>query len=258
MKKYISFFMMVAFAVTSLTMTSCNKDDNDDDNNIVVAASKIKTISVNYGDGVEGWEFFYDANKRITHILNSWEGEVVDTIKYDYSVAGKLTITKEGNPTVYELNSAGIVVKEIWDETSYASYSYDANGYLTSVSEYWDGADHKKYDVEVTNGNVTKHTRYGDDGAVNRIKTFTFTTGDNKSEIQQTNAVDSNWKTVGGLFGKSSSKLVDYLEYWDAGDEANKRTTTITYTFDTKNRVSTMVRAGADWQEDYAFSYYED
>lgn len=257
MKKYISFFMMAAIAVTSLTMTSCNNDDDDDDNNIVVEASKIKTISVNYGDGVEGYEFNYDANDHITKIYNTWEGEAVDTIIYDYSVAGKLTITKEDYPTVYELNSEGLVTKEIWDETSYASYTYDANGYLTAVNEYWDGANHKKYEVEIASGNVTKHTRYGDDGAVNRIKTFTYTTGDNKSELQQTNAVDSNWKTVGGLFGKSSSKLVDYLEYWDAGDEANKKTTTITYTFDAKNRVSTMVRAGADWQEDYAFTYYE-
>lgn len=257
MKKYISFFVMAALAVTSVTTTSCKKDDDDDDNNIVVEASKIKTISVNYGDGVEGYEFFYDENKRITKIYNTWEGEAVDTITYDYSQAGKLTITKEDWPTVYELNSEGRVVKEIWDETSYATYTYDANGYLTAVNEYWDGADHKKYEVEITNGNVSKHTRYGDDGTISRYKTFTYTTGDNKSEIQQTNAVDSNWKTVGGLFGKSSSKLVEYLEYWDAGDEANKKTTTITYTFDDKNRVSTMVRAGADWQESYAFTYYE-
>ncbi|HLO92040.1 MAG: hypothetical protein ACM3ME_00825 [Chloroflexota bacterium] len=257
MKKYISFFMIAALAVSSLTMTSCNKDKDDDNNNVVVPASKIKTLSVNYGDGVEGYEFTYDANNHITQILNSWEGVVVDTIKYDYSVAGKLTITKEGTPTTYELNSAGMVTKEIWDETSYASYTYDANGYLTGVNEYWDGADHKKYEVEITNGNVTKHTRYGDDGTINRYKTFTYTTGDNKSELQQTNAVDSNWKTVGGLFGKASTKLVDYLEYWDAGDEANKKTTTITYTFDAKNRISTMVRAGADWQESYAITYYE-
>lgn len=254
MKKYFLFLTIGAIAATAFT--SCNNNDDDDDP-IVIPASKIKTIGVNYGDGVEGYEFIYDANDKISKIYNSWEGTMVDTITYDYSVSGKLTITKEDWPTVYELNAAGLVTKEIWDETSWASYEYNAEGYLTAVKEYWDGADHKKYEVEITNGNITKHTRYGDDGTVNRYKTFTFTTGDNKSEIQQTNAVDSNWKTVGGIFGKPSNKLVDYLEYWDAGDEANKSTTTITYTFDTENRIASMTRSGDGWQEIYTFSYYE-
>ena len=254
MKKYLLFLTAAAIAATSFTACD-NKDDNEDP--IVVAASKIKTIGVNYGDGVEGYEFVYDANNKISKIYNTWDGVAADTIVYDYSVAGKLTITKEDWPTVYELNAAGLVTKEIWDETSWASYAYNTEGYLTSVKEHWDGVDHNKYDVEITGTNVTKHTRYGDDGTVNRYKTFTFTTGDNKSELQQTNAVDSNWKTVGGLFGKPSSKLVDYLEYWDPGDEANKSRTTITYTFDTKNRIATMIRAGADWQESYTFTYYE-
>ena len=242
MKKFISILMLAAIA--AMSFTSCDKKDDDGDDPIVVPPAKIKTISVNYGDGVEGYEFIYDASDRVSKIYNSWEGVAVDTIMYDYSVAGKLTITKEDWPTTYELNSAGLVVKEIWDETSYASYEYDANGYLTAVNEFWDGANHKKFEVEVTNGNVTKHTRYNDEGTPNRYKTFTYTTGDNNAKIQQTNAVDSNWKTVGGIFGKSSNKLVDYLEYWDAGDEANKKTTTITYTLDRKNRISTRTRSG--------------
>jgi hypothetical protein len=254
MKKYFLYLTMAAFA--AMTLTSCDKKDKDDEP-IVVPPAKIKTIGVNYGDGVEGYEFVYDANDRVSKIYNSWEGVAADTITYDYSVAGKLTITKEDWPTVYELNAAGMVTKEIWDETSWASYEYDANGYLVAVKEYWDAADHKKFDLEITSGNVTKHTRFGDDGNANRYKTFTFTTGDNKANIQQTNAVDSNWKTVGGLFGKPSNKLVDYLEYWSPGEEANKKRTNITYTFDTDNRIATMTRAGDGWQEVYSFTYYE-
>jgi hypothetical protein len=255
MKKFLSFITVAALLAAGFT--SCNKDDDDDDP-IVVEASKIKTLGVNYGDGTEGYEFVYDNNDRVMKIYNSWEGEVVDTIKYDYSVSGKLTITKEGNATVYEVNAQGLVTKEIWDETSYASYTYSADGYLTGIKEFWDGTDHKKFDVEVTSNNIMKHTRYGDDGVANRIKTFTYTTGDNKSELHQANAVDSNWKTIGNLFGKPSTKLVDFLKYWEPGDEANTGTTTITYTFDTKNRVATMTRAGDGWQEIFTYSYYED
>ncbi len=256
MKKFFS--IMVLAAITAMSFTACDNKDDDGDDPIVVPPAKIKTIGVNYGDGVEGYEFIYDANDRVSKIYNSWEGVTVDTITYDYSVAGKLTITKEDWPTTYELNAQGLVVKEIWDETSYASYEYDANGYLTGINEFWDGTNHKKFEVEVTNGNVTKHTRYNDEGVVNRYKTFTYTAGENTAKIQQANAVDSNWKTVGGIFGKPSNKLVDYLEYWAPGDEANKKTTTITYTFDAKNRIATMTRAGDGWQENYTFTYYED
>ncbi|MDY0102074.1 MAG: hypothetical protein RBS07_03995 [Lentimicrobium sp.] len=255
MKKFFLVLTLAAFAAVSFT--SCDNKDDDDENPVVVPASKIKMLGVNYGDGVEGYEFVYDANDRVSKIYNSWEGAVVDTITYDYSVAGKLTITKEGYATVYEINDNGMVTKELWDETSWASYGYDADGYLTSVKEHWDGEDHNKYDVEITNGNITKHTRYGDDGTVNRYKTFTYTTGDNKAELHQANAVDSNWKTIGDLFGKPSNKLVDYLEYWVPGEEDDKKTTTISYTFDTENRVATMTRAGDGWQEVYSFSYYE-
>ena len=254
MKKFFSF--MILAAILSAGFTSCSKDD-DDDKPVVVEASKIKTLSVNYGDGTEGYEFVYN-DKKVSKIYNTWEGEAMDTIMYDYSVPGKLTITKEGNPTVYEVNAQGMVTKEMWSETEWAAYTYNADGYLTGIVEHWDGADHKKYDVEITANNVMKHTRYNDEGVANRIKTFTYTSGDNKSELHQANAVDSNWKTIGNLFGKPSTKLVDFLKYWEPGDETNTRTTTITYTFDAKNRVATMTRAGADWQEVYSYTYYEE
>jgi len=255
MKKKLLYFGLAL--ITSVALVSCNKN-NDDDNGDGVEASLIKTVSVDYGDGVEGYEFIYNTDKTISHIKNTWEGEEVDDILFDYTVAGKLTITKEDSPTVYEIDSEGRITKEIWDASSYAAYTYNTDGYLTKVSEYWDGVDHTKYTVEITNGNVTKHTRYDDAGVINRYKTFTYTSGDNVNDIQQTNAIDSNWKTVGGLFGKPSGKLVDYLEYWAPGSEANKSMTTITYTFDTKNRPATITRSGDGWSEAYAFTYYEE
>ncbi len=254
MKKNLLFLGLAV--LLAAVVFSCKKDDNDDDDK-TVQASLIKTITVDYGDGVEGYEFMYDAGKKITGIKNTWEGELVDTFTYDYSVSGKLTITKEDWPTTYDLDASGRVTKEWWSDDEWAAYEYNADGYLIKIIEHWGGADHNKFDVEITNGNVTKHTRYGDDGVANRYKTFTYTAGDNVNDIQQANAVDSNWKTVGNLFGKPSKKLVDFLEYWNPGDEVNKKTTTITYTFDAKNRPATMVRAGDGWQEDYAFTYYE-
>jgi len=254
MKKYLLILSLAVLA--SATIVSCKKDD-DDDGSAVVKASLIKTISVNYGTDTEGWEFIYNADSTISHIKNTYNDAQVDDILFDYTVAGKLTITKEDTDTEYEIDAKGRITKEIWDATSWASYTYNSDGYLTQISEYWSDANHVKYAVDITNGNVTKHTRYDDAGTITRYKTFTYTSGDNVNDIQQTNALDSNWKTIGGLFGKSSGKLVDYLEYWTPGDEANKSRTTITYTFDSKNRPATITRSGADWSEAYSYTYYE-
>jgi hypothetical protein len=255
MKRKLFYLGLAVLTATSLV--SCNGKD-DDNNGNDVTASKIKTISVDYGDGVEGYEFTYNTNGTISSIKDTWEGTEVDNITFDYTVAGKLSITKEGTTTVYELDSKNRIVKEIWDATSWASYEYDTKGFLDKVSEYWDGANHVKSVIANDGKNVTMITSYDDNGNVSKYKTFTYTQGENVNDIQQTNVVDSNWKVLGGLFGVPSARLVDYLEYWAPGNETSKSKTTITYTFDAKNRPATIVRAGDGWEEDYAYTYYED
>lgn len=262
MKKRILYLLPMLAMSGMLFLSSCGGDD-DDGGTPEVEVSPVKTIGVDYGDGVEGYTFTYDNQGRIDFITNTWEGEEVDIIDFDYSVAGKLTITKEDWPTVYEIDSEGRITKEFWneDQTEWAAYQYNTEGFLIKVIEHWDGTDHNKFTLDVANGNVTRHTRYNDEGVINRIKDFTFFTSgsDNVNDLQQTNAVDSNWKVVNGLFGKSSKKLVNFLEYWNgAGDEANKKRTEITYTFDSKDRVATMIRAGDGFQESYSYTYYEE
>jgi hypothetical protein len=255
MKKKL-FYLGLA-VITAATLVSCNKGGSDNNGNDVTA-SKIKTISVDYGNGVEGYKFYYNTNGTIKGIADTWEGTEVDSIIFDYSVSGKLSITKEGTTTVYVLDSKNRIVKEIWDDSSWASYEYDSNGFLDKVSEYWDAADHVKTVITNDGENVTMITSYDDSGNITKYKTFTYTQGENVNDLQQTNAVDSNWKVIGGLFGVPSARLVDYLEYWAPGSETSKSKTTITYTFDTENRPATIVRAGDGWEEDYAFTYYED
>jgi hypothetical protein len=222
-------------------------------------SSLLKTIGVVYPDGVERYEFTYDAvTKRITKIDDYWNDALDKTITYDYSVAGKLTITSGSNATTYDINAQGMVTKEDWGSGEYAAYAYDANGYLTTITEHWGDADHLKMKAEIVNGNVTKHTTYDDDGVtVKKIKEFTFTIGDNINAIHQTSMIDNNTKPVANLFGKPSNKLVDFLEYWDPRTTDPKGRTTIGYEFDSKNRPSKITRSGDGWQEVYTYAYYE-
>ncbi|MCF8379314.1 MAG: hypothetical protein K9H49_07040 [Bacteroidales bacterium] len=257
MRKFLN-YMLVATLMAAV-IVSCKKDDTDPKDE--VKASLVKTIKAVYGVGeYETWEFTYATDGKLTKVDNYWITDFDKSYTYDYSVSGKLSVTRTGEePVVYDLDSNGRITKEDWGGGEYVAYEYNADGYMVKVTEHWGDADHKKFDILITNGNTVKHTRYDDAGVVNRIKEFTYTPGDNVNNIDQANAIDSRWKNVTQLYGKNSKKLVDYLEYWNGpGDEANTKTTTISYTFDDKNRVATITRSGDGWQEDFEYTYYEE
>jgi hypothetical protein len=262
MKNNFFYLCMALF----MTITISCKDD-DDDNPPVVAASLVKTIQLDYdgtGADVEGWEFIYDASDRVSSIINTYNGTVEDTIRYDYTTAGKLIITKNGNPTTYELNADGRVSKELWvaDGSEYEGYTYNADGILVKIVEHYGGADHLKYDMTVANLNVTNRIRYEDDGVtVREDRVFSYTTGDNLNNIQQIYAVDSEWKTLGGLFGEPCKKLASGFERNITADPLSNYGVTFAYTFDVENRPATITKNGTSssgpYTEILSYTYYE-
>lgn len=257
MKKLLN-YMLIATLMAGL-LGSCEKDDKPEKEE--VKASLVKTIKAVYGpDEYETWAFTYDASGKLTKVDNYWIEDFDKSYIYDYSVAGKLSVTKTGDdPTVYDLDAEGRIIKEDWGGGEYAAYQYNSDGYLTKVIEHWDDADHVKFDVEITNGNITKHTRYDDSGVVNRYKVFVYTPGDNVNNIDQANVIDSRWKNVTQLYGKNSKKLVDHLDYWNGpGEEANTKTTSVNYTFDETNRVTSITRSGEGWQEVFEYTYVDE
>ena len=262
MKKNLIFLSAVILIICGVFSTSCDKDDN---NPPVVQTSLIKKITADYiGDGteVEGWEFIYNAAKKVTSIINTFNGAVVDTILYDYAVPGRLTITKSGNPTVYVLDGSGRVIKELWnvDGTEWEGYEYDADGIMTKIIEHYGGADHLKYDLTIANKNITNRIRYEEDGTVREDREFTYTTGDNTNGIHQIYAVDSEWKHVGGTFGNQSKKLMDAFVRHITSDPLTAYGVDYVYTFDSENRVATVTKngtsSGGTYTEIYTYSYY--
>ncbi len=263
MKKNLFFCLCMAVV---MTFTISCKDD-DDNNPPVVEASLIKTISLDYdgtGADVESWEFIYDATDRVTSIINSYNGTVEDTILYNFSTPGTLVITKNGSPTTYTLDANGRVSKELWvaDGSEYAGYIYDADGILTKIIEHYGGADHLKYDLTIANKNVTNRIRYEDDGVtVREDREFTYTIGDNASNIQQIYAVDSEWKPVGGLFGEASAKLSSGFVRHLTSDPLSMYGVSYVYSFDAENRPATILKngtsSGGPYTEVLSYTYYE-
>lgn len=217
-------------------------------------ASLIKTTGVVYSDGTDLYEFNYDDQSRVDTIINYWEGELDKTLYYDYSVPNQLTIDRNGDLYEYELDNEGRVLID----ADGSKYEYDADGYLWKMSEFWDDAFHLKYQIDITDGNVVRVTTFDDDGVTaKKIKEFFYTSGLNTNNIDQVIIVDSPWKTVGGLYGKVSKNLVDYLEYWDPRENPiDKGMTTITYDFDDKDRPVMITRTGDGWQEVFTYTYW--
>jgi hypothetical protein len=255
MKK--NYFLALIAAICLVGITSCNEDDNGN-GEIELTASPIKSIAFSAWGDTESWEFSYNTSGKLTQFVNYWNNELDKTITYDYSTSGKLILNKDGSLyNTYDINAQGYITKDPDGNT----YEYDANGYLVKMYEFWDNANHLKYEITITNKNITKITTYDDDGVtVKKIKEFSYTSGDNVNNIHQANVIDSEWKQMGNFYGKPSAKLVNYFEYWDPRTTpVEKSRSSITYTFDDKNRPITVVKTLTDQStETWTYTYYED
>jgi hypothetical protein len=210
-------------------------------------SSLIKSVSfwADWAGGTEKWEFTYGDDSKITKFDDYWEGALDKTILYDYSVSGKLTLTRDGDTYgQYDLSAGGFIVQDQDGNT----YEYDANGFMTKYYEFWDNASHLKYFIENANGNVIRITTYDDDGVTaKKIKEFFYTSGANIDGIQQTNAIDNEWKQMGNFYGIPSAYLLDNLQYWDPRESPiTKYTSSFTYEFDNGNRVTKATKTLTD------------
>jgi hypothetical protein len=260
MKKNL--FLLGLAVLLAAVVVSCKKDDDGDNNTVKSYLLKSVSFYAEWAGGTESWEFTYDAtSKKVTKFDNLWEGALDKTITYDYATAGKLILMKGTEVyNSYDLNASGYVTKEPWSETEWASFEYDANGYLVKGYEHWGDADHLKYEVTITDGNIKQIKTYDDDGTtVKKIKEFTYTIGDNVNGLHQANLIDSEWKPVGNFYGKPSKKLVDYFEYWDPREASPvKSKSSLEYTFDAMDRATKVVKTLSDNStETWDYTYYE-
>ena len=206
----------------------------------VLDSHTIKSVSfyADWAGGTEMWDFSYDPNSnQVTKLDDYWDGSLDKTIIYDYSVAGKLTLMKDGEIyNEFDINAQGNVTK---DYESGDEFEYDANGFLIKTYETWSGSKVLHNVITITDGNIAKIETYDDAGVVvKKIKEFTYKTSNNTESIHQANVIDSDWKPIGNFYGKPSAKLVDFFEYWDPRENpVVKNKSTYGYTLDSKNRV---------------------
>lgn len=259
MKKYLKFLTAAVLTCSIVVISACSDDEGGGSKKVPPA--KIKTIAFDNGDVIESWEFTYDAEDRVSLIEITYDGGSDGTREYDYSVPNKLTITRNGNEFLFDLDSEGRVIKEYYDTDEWDTYQYNSGGYLIKIIEHYGGADHLKYELTVDDGNTTNRIRY--DGAnVSEDREFSYTIADNASGIHQIYAIDSEWKNIAGLYGKQSDKLVEKYVRHITSDPTSTYGATYEYTFDDKDRVAKQTKigtgSGGTFTESWTYTYYEE
>jgi hypothetical protein len=276
MKKYLMFLSAIVLVACTVFISSCGDDEGGGTPVIPPALIKSITSDVDNGTEVTTWEFTYDDQDRLT-LVEVDESGFLFTITYDYSVSGKLTETEVLDPgveeyeTVFVLDAEGRIIKGLWDpleeNDNFDGYEYDADGYLIRRYYKEDGVEYEIDAATVADENITVHSRY-DGTTVDRTKTFTYlpsATALNVSNLPQANLRNSERRTVSGLYGKGSKKLVDFLELDYVGFPEDYVKNKNTYTFDADNRVLTIQRTGEDAVGDdtglnelFTYTYYEN
>jgi|GEM_PF-524627 len=273
MKKSIMFLSAAVLALSTVFISSCGDDDEGGAKEIPAALIKSITLDEDDGDYVVTWEFTYDGDDRLTLTEVNEDGFEYE-ITYDYSVAGKLTETEvieagvEEYETVFDLDSEGRIIKQYRDDPSeFNTFEYDEDGYLIAYTEVRGANIPFKETATIEDGNITVHTRYGNGTVISRTKVFTYlpaSTAKNVSNLPQANLLNSERRTVSGLYGKGSKKLAQYLELNYVGAPEDYVKNSNTYVFDDiTNQVVSIQRTGVDvdgndtgLNELFTYTYY--
>lgn len=255
-------FFLVITSLLLITFFSCKKDEVESPK--VPTKSLVKTIREEQVDNESLftlYELFYDSsfeNKLIRSI--TYNSSTIGYGKnYDYSEVGKLNLFFDGSPYgmygKYEINYMGYITKDIFSEWDWIDYKYDTNGYLTNIDSY----GYPIMEFEVFDGNIMKQIHYAFlSGPVSKIYEFTYTTIDNVNNLNTENYDTQSLYPGITFYGKPSKKLVDYIDYWDPRESLpEKNRITFSYKFDSKNRVSEIIRINLGSRDRFSYTYYE-
>lgn len=244
---------LAALAVFSLIgFSSCGDDKKEEEEVVKPDVLRVKSMTFEYdwgsGPNSTAYTYTYDTQGRVTKVVEKGADWTEDII-LDWSVAGKVKMvrTEKDKNRTWTLNAAGYVAKidSVWGDEGDANFEYDANGLLSKIYEDY-GTPELKSTFTILNGNQTAFTKK------DRVKNFTFTSGENIGGIYQVFYDDfvSDWKAQTGLFGKPCKNLNIKVQWSDKTDFS-----AITFEFYDDGSVKKVIRSGTGWYENYVYVY---
>lgn len=232
----------MAIITSVILFSSCSKDKNPQPSN---NSDKVKTYTEEFNSPTEGnsvvtFNLGYDANNRVTSITSATSPADKFVISYTSGSKYSMDLYSSANGTIHEdffLNSNSLVDSTLQftddEDTTTEKYFYNSANQLIKLNEYdyYSGPElynttHYTYDnsgnllqSSDTNGQVDTYDYYTDLVYV-LPQIFPGTGSPKKMNLVKTHTVTSNGYPVGS--------------------------STTTYTFDSSNRISTIIETADD------------
>ncbi len=241
-----NFFIVIS---ALLFFFSCKKNNNDAASPL---ADKIKkTISISPGNNFET-EYFYDNSGRLSKITTSDGG----TSEYVYEPGKVLIKTTNSNGvsnSIGELNSRGLrVALNSTDGSSFTSYSINSNGYVERevLAGFMNGQP-----------TFTQISSFFYSASTGLLDSLVVSVNNNRATsiyTAFTNYPDDFLKNTGRTFIAPSLKFLPLAtKTRSANDPPNFfRTTTYSYEFDSKNRLSKRTAVSQNSTSTTQYVYY--
>ena len=160
--------LMAGLLVCSSVFVACGGDDGDEKGGGGGGSSQhiVKMIDE---DGSSKYEYSisYDGQGRVSRIVTSQTGSYLSSTETTYQYSADQIITKSvyeskgytSNETHTYTLANGLIVKDVDVQNSYratTTFSYDADGYLASMSEWGDGIESSTKNFVWKDGNLTQ------------------------------------------------------------------------------------------------------
>ena len=235
MRNKIKYLLFFVFAVA--LFAGCKKDPAT----VANSSSRVKTESTTSATGIAYVvTYSYDSSGRQ---VQSQTDTVVTTYLYGPDTITK-TIALAGHYfiTGYSTDASGHIISD----SKFFKYSYDANGYLASLS-YTGNGNYDSTLYTISGGNVTTTVEHQADSATNNTITTTYT------YLAHTDNRDYGMAAM----GKANTNLIGSQSISQSinGSMATLAYT-FTYTYDAQGRVTQMVKSSGSVSYTTTYTYY--
>lgn len=169
MKRTISILSLtLGLFVSTLAFTACGSDDDVVDNGETSSSKHIVKIIEEEDGAIYETIYSYDSQGRVVKVVGTESSASSNSYsERTYQYGESVIISKEVDGLWSESHSYtlenGRIVKDVEKQTYEGRnnstittlYSYDSNGYLTTISESGSSIDSNTKQIEWTNGNLT-------------------------------------------------------------------------------------------------------
>jgi YD repeat-containing protein len=232
---------LMALSLFAFSFVSCDKDDDNKEE------TTLKVRIASFADDWDTWTYNYDAAGILTNVTREeskqWNFAYnADTINISGYETYKLVLGENG------------YVASMTDEWGDVRiYTYDAAGYMTQVKKNGSVVSN----LTVTSGCITSWSKWTMKGTdtenTEHFKNQEFSIVKNVANIHNIYSEmcgASRWLVETGLFGRPSVYLSEST-VWDYSTSA----AALTYVFDSNNCVTQEIKTGADYVENFFYTW---